>query len=308
MEHTWSGYESHLHLAIQQLIDGTVDAETWARTLVPFVTGLLVRGPDFNERFEQRAIIQAARPFLDAPDHNTNMARAFEMQRLLGPIMVGEWCVATVPGNEKLITNDIAFVPFGLVGSNKTGIAIPLDHKHLLGVFVRTRGPVAFAKEQRWYPCIHYLELDKTDIPGLNTAVAVWAKRFVFGSDRKCIEQYVPPTHNPLSTPEPGALGFIFGKLGAIHQYTWHRFVSVLNKPINSEDAFTFPICWAEVEHKERWSPVVLVPLGRPPFCAPSFSRKGNMINIDLCDIPDWPIKIQPYVERRVLPESVNGI
>lgn len=54
IDRSLSGFEPTLHLALQELSKRTLDAATWAGTLVPFVTSLLTRGPDFNERYEDR--------------------------------------------------------------------------------------------------------------------------------------------------------------------------------------------------------------------------------------------------------------
>ena len=76
----WSFYEKGLALAIDQLITGTIPAITWANTLIPFVTSLLVRGPDFNKRFEGRIKNLGINRTI-SPD-NTNFARLLENQRL----------------------------------------------------------------------------------------------------------------------------------------------------------------------------------------------------------------------------------
>lgn len=51
----WSVYEGRLNVALDRLVDRSVDARLWANTLVPFVTALMVRGRDFyparRERF-----------------------------------------------------------------------------------------------------------------------------------------------------------------------------------------------------------------------------------------------------------------
>jgi Protein of unknown function (DUF4238) len=74
-----SGYEPLLHIALEDLIHDRLSAAVWASTVVPFVTSLFVRGPDFNRRFETRlGDLQKLRGSSD----NTNLARVFEEQRL----------------------------------------------------------------------------------------------------------------------------------------------------------------------------------------------------------------------------------
>jgi hypothetical protein len=81
VDSAWTFYEKGLASALDQLIKGTITCQIWANTLIPFVTGLLIRGPDFNERFENRIIRLGVAEL--APSDNTNVARLFENQRLV---------------------------------------------------------------------------------------------------------------------------------------------------------------------------------------------------------------------------------
>src|SRR5665213_2879711 len=57
VDDVWSLYETNLDSAINELCNPkqkTIPANTWLRVLVPFVTGLFVRGPEFTERYESR--------------------------------------------------------------------------------------------------------------------------------------------------------------------------------------------------------------------------------------------------------------
>jgi hypothetical protein len=54
VDEAMSTYEPVLHIALDEMIGGTLDARMWAATCVAFVVGLLVRGPDFTKRFERR--------------------------------------------------------------------------------------------------------------------------------------------------------------------------------------------------------------------------------------------------------------
>lgn len=50
----WTSYEPDLNRALDRLITGQLDAAQWLKTLVRFVAALLVRGPDFDVRFNAR--------------------------------------------------------------------------------------------------------------------------------------------------------------------------------------------------------------------------------------------------------------
>jgi uncharacterized protein DUF4238 len=51
VDQAMSTYEPVLHIALEELIAGNLDAPTWAATVAAFVVGLMVRGPDFKRRF-----------------------------------------------------------------------------------------------------------------------------------------------------------------------------------------------------------------------------------------------------------------
>ena len=70
----WLEFESEFDRAIDALITGHITAIDWARTLVPFVAAMLVRGPDFNTRHESRRFIKDYRQNHSLSADNTNGA------------------------------------------------------------------------------------------------------------------------------------------------------------------------------------------------------------------------------------------
>jgi hypothetical protein len=54
VDEIWSRYETDLAAAIDKSIDRSLEANEWARILVAFIVGLLVRHPEFNLRFNNR--------------------------------------------------------------------------------------------------------------------------------------------------------------------------------------------------------------------------------------------------------------
>src|SRR5205807_1990573 len=140
-------YEGRLADAIDDLIDRKLNAITWAGVLVPFVAALMVRGRDFNERFEYRLRAFAG---IWQPD-NTNHARLFELQRLLGPVLAARWIVMATTGGSALITNDVGFA-FFRDPSGEHGLAVPLGHRHVLGLIPVRGRAVVEAQNGVWRP------------------------------------------------------------------------------------------------------------------------------------------------------------
>ena len=107
LERHWQRYERKLPSAIEMLVSGPlVDAATWLHVLIPFVTGTLLRGPEFERRFRQR--IAGIDLDLISPG-NENGARLIESQRLFAPVMAARWVVLFSPEVE-LVTSDLGWV------------------------------------------------------------------------------------------------------------------------------------------------------------------------------------------------------
>ena len=299
LDRSWNSYESGLNTAINDLIAGTLDAVAWSRILVPFVTGLLVRGPEFDVRYTVRPIVAAISKVVDDPNQ-VNMARIFEMQRLLGPILAGEWFIAKSSGKTPLITSDVGFIPFAYQPLNKSGVAIPLDQRHILVVVARTKGKVLVKHDGIWCPIVCPVDLVDADIDGINVSVAKCARRFLYGGGAADIEKYRSSFQpSDLAVMEPALMGFSSGLNGRNHEFTWHRLISFLYQPQEISNGNDFPIDWAALDDDNYWSPLMMVPLEARPFCPASIVREDNAISIDLSEVPGASRKpVQSYIER----------
>ena len=279
LETAWRDYETNLANAVEQLITRKLDARTWAGVLVPFVAGMLVRGPDFNERFEVRIRSLG----VSAGPDNTTRARYLELQRLLGPIVAAKWIVMKTRGGGSLITNDVGFAPFANL-QRETGLVVPLGHAYVLGIIPRRRGAIVEARNGKWWPLIEHVELYPENHRDLNITLALGARRFIFGADESTVAHCLTQVDDsPCGVPEPGQLGFIFGPLAMVHEFTWHRLTGVLTKPPDHEDAWKFDLDWKAIA--SVWKPpAVVFPLNLPEF-PPALRREGNVIYVDFYDV-----------------------
>jgi len=281
LDEIFTRYEHDLPSAIDALIDGSVDARTWARVLVPFVAGLLVRGPDFNTRFSHR--LQALG--IDSSTDNTNRARLFELQRLLAPVMAAEWIVLRTTGPGSVIQSDVGYVGFTNVNVGHLGIAFPLRLDRVLVLVPRRAGPIVMESEGRWVPLITHSDLGPGNHLGLNQVLASSAHRFVFGPDEQAITPHLGRATAPSRIPESEELGFIAGTLSVVHEFAWHRLVGVLEKSPFDADTWDFSIDLQAVA--AGWMPLVILPTNLPEF-PPSLSRSGPVISIHLYDVPGF--------------------
>lgn len=279
IDNIWSDYETKLAFAIDELISGSLTSERWTRTLVPFVACLFLRGPDFNIRFDQRIREITS---IEQPEENTNYSRVFELQRLLGPVLAADWIVAEAVGDGLLITNDLGYAPFIHGPTGQIGMSIPIGHKHILQLIPKRSRRILAYKNGAWIPKIRYLPLEEKNHIGLNESIAMFAQRYIFGSDLSTLQEYAIHPHNPIPAPEPQNIGFIAGPLAVVHEFTWHRLVSFLEKFSAGDQDPSFDLDWSRIAN--GWAPPVNLPTNLPDF-SPSLARKANVISVSFFDV-----------------------
>jgi hypothetical protein len=278
----WFEYERRLAECIDQLIAGTISALDWASVLVPFVACLLVRGPDFDERLNERLLSLGFQPSdLEVRPDNSKQARIMEIQRLLAPVLVAQWTVITLREGEPLMTNDWAFVAV----APGAGISIPLGRDHVLQVGPRTSGIIAKLESDTWKPVVRAVTTKTSDRLSFNRAMAENARRFLFGSNCALVKKYLPAAAPERPGLEPGHLGFVHGVHAVVHEFVWHRFVSALHKGITPNmNGWDFDFYFEGL--KRGWVSPLMFPTNLPEF-KPGLERKGNEIEVTLYDAPD---------------------
>lgn len=280
----WSGYEALLPEAIDKLVGRTIDGVTWARVLVPFVTCLLLRGPDFNDRFKERIAPLGG----SLSDDNVNFARAMELQRLLSSILTARWVIGRSQGPSPIITNDLGFAGYADVETGETGIAVPLNKRFVVSIVPRRRRAIMTLREGKWMPIIEWRDLAEGSHLRLNETITAWARRFIFGPSEDAIAPHLKdsPRKPPSILLEPGGLGFITGYTAMIYEFTWHRLVSYLAKLVSETECLTTPLIdWEAVS--AGWAPkVVIMPTSHEiSFFTYAIKKQGNMLISDLTEM-----------------------
>jgi tetratricopeptide (TPR) repeat protein len=285
VDEIWKEYERGLSNAIGELIAGMLDARTWARVLIPFVACMLVRGPDFADRFGHR---MAALEIDDIDGvhtaDNANRARLFELQRLLGPVVAAKWVVIAFPERGSLLTNDLGYAPFRNRARGEDGMAIPLGSSHALTVYPRREGRVAVVRSGRWSPDIEYVEAPPGDREGLNRAVSGAARRLIFGPDEEFVGEWLHAASAAPDSLEPAQLGFITGTDAVAHEFTWHRLAPALERDPSDGGSWDFPL--DEGWLIQGWAPMPYFPANLPEF-PPALRREGRSIIISFYDPTD---------------------
>lgn len=235
IDKSWSYYEAELDLAIELLINQNISALAWAKVLVPFVTGLLIRGPDFSNRLINR--------FQDLGEigkrADSNIGRMFELQRLLPIIATAKWIVFEMNGFPELITNDLGYIPFRSRKSCETGMAIPIGKKNILMIVPQIFRWIAFYSKGEWKPIIENTFLDIGDSSSFNQMMGIYSQRFIFGSNEKLILDNLGKSNEIAIPMEPAELGFPV-QYGMNHEMTWYKMINFFSnsKPDECTQAY----------------------------------------------------------------------
>lgn len=282
VDNVW-GYEANLPKALSGLIYNQVDAKTWIRILVPFVASLLLRSPEFEERFNRRI-----ENLLGEKRTDTNNARLFELQRLLAPILVADWKVLRITGAGSVIVNDVGFMPFLDGPTSKCGFAIPLDLKHILILVPNRRRTVAKLLNKKWYPIIEYADMPTGHHFSFNETLSVFASKFIIGPTKISLTPYISCSRpsEPIKLEEYHT-DFISGSLMVVHEFTWHRLASLLERDPCELAEGTVEIDYSNLV--KGWCPPIFIPFNLPEFPS-SVEVAGEDIIVNLFDYEINPL------------------
>ena len=201
-------YEGDIPAALNALINKTLDFYQWIMTLVPFVASILVRTPDFTERFQKRITnLGVTREFSD-------YSRLFEFQRLLAPIISGDWKVLEVIGPGHVLLSDLGFIPFTDGPSNLNGVAISLSPRHVLIIVPNRKRIVGVYDGEKWLPVLSYCTMIPGNLHSYNESIVSFTRKKIIGPTKESLINYVKraPDYSPPNVDEC-RIDFISGAL-----------------------------------------------------------------------------------------------
>lgn len=279
LDQVWTYYEKTLPSAISELVDTSrpLDANTWLRTLVPFVASLFVRGPEFNERFGSRIPARMQRAV--SPD-STNAARVIELQRLLAQCAAAHWGVVTSNDPQaNFITNEIGLSVARVNGFESThGWLIPLDRRHVLTVTPRRSGQIMTHSGLGWKAIIDHLEASPDEVKTINRNTASMAREFVIAGEQHLLTSLNGKWQRPPDrTWLDGGWGCTSEERIA-HEFDWHRLVSVAARPYTPDTDLQSidKEIWAA-----EWCPPPFFPSNLPEFTT-GLHLKGRILSLEL--------------------------
>ena len=233
-------YERDLNQALDSLIAGKLDVSQWLNTLVRFVAALLVRGPDFDIRFNGRFDWFGGALDDRLTKSNTHYARLFEWQRLLASIIGARWLLIETSGQFTQVTNDLGYTPFVNPRLKEYGIAIPVGKQHILLIIACKKRVIATVNNGSWVPVIERGVLDDPEHAKFLDSIALCAQRYVLGPNELQMRKYLNPQATPPLIPEPDMLGFMSGPMARHYEMLYFHCVTQFAIPPSNPDAYVY--------------------------------------------------------------------
>jgi hypothetical protein len=272
------GYEGFLTPALDTLSDAqaTLDAQAWLRGVVPFVAGLFVRGPEFQEEFRQR--IAPALPHIGIdPASNATAGRLLDLQTLLAPIMASRFCVLHFTESVDLITSDRGYALAGTPDGREHAYIVPVGRHVALTVVPREAAEPLLWKDGAWQAEVEHRVCADTEAPELNRAMAAFAIRSVFGPSREVVESVREEIG---AAPAPS--GGLFPVLDpASHLYDYFRVLAATTTGPEGATAAASMLDWSLVRGQDWTAPIVVESLF-PDRAEGGVSVAGNRLRVDL--------------------------
>lgn len=279
LERHWQGYEDVLPAAIASLTSGgPLDALTWLHVLVPWVTGTLLRGPEFERRFRGRLVglEEWVEPW------TINGGRLIEFQRLLAPVLTAHWVVLHSPDVE-LITSDIGWVHASVAASDSIGVGVVLGPRHILMLAPEKSRPVALWHEDRWLALFERGTVGAEEATALNRLQAGRAERLIVGASSGSVAAVTEALEGPrIQAPEPLGQWGIDPWVRVVHEFEWWRLARALRR--QRDDITDFDLDFS-VAKATGWWPIPVLPVNLPEF-ASGLAVHGPVLALTLNDQP----------------------
>jgi hypothetical protein len=224
----WS-YEAHLPGALSAVSDSRdLDAATWLDTLVPFVAGLWVRGPDRNRGVN-------------------NEGRIVEFQEVLAPAMAARWRVLHFPGGPPLVTNDRGCARMSV--RREPALVVPLTPSAVLVLTDKAYSRIRRGADGMWIAPIEHDSRPNIDPRVINQVVAKSSIRDIYGPMRASV---VSARSSKVIDPQSRGLPFLATDTDLrAHFYDWYRLMAALRAGRGAEQ---------EAANRADWSLLMLPP------------------------------------------------
>lgn len=311
VDDVWALYEQRLGPALDELAkpgQKTISANTWLRVLVPFVTGLFVRGAEFGKRYEARPTVKSlygADSAFATPEwrsDNTNNSRLIEFQRLLAPVMAARWVVMHTKGSHPVITNELGFTIFQPPDGSDPGIAIPIGPNTILGIIRTwpTHGRLVMQDRGtgQWRAFIDHRTLTENDQINFNEAMANISRGFIAGPDAVSLEPHKEALARKKLKAELVEAFWPNPLVRVAHEFEWYRAATAISKKSgNLTQAAMQDMDWDVIARD--WAPMVILPTNLRDFPSGLLLQKDK-IALAMTEVPGFTdgTANSPYIIR----------
>ncbi|WP_034252241.1 hypothetical protein [Bifidobacterium crudilactis] len=161
-------YEEYLPSLFDALKMGcSTTLDGFVHSLVPFVTCLFVRGPDFEQRMNARMFSGKIESSVFSRD-NANADRVFEIQRLLSIMLVSDWSCLHSPENRSFVLGDLGITQTDIEG--RPAWIVPVDPSLAIMIRPRKKGQIATFNQEHhmWLYKIRHLQLHEGALRRVN--------------------------------------------------------------------------------------------------------------------------------------------
>ncbi len=248
------GYERNLPAALERLhSDRPLDGHLWLTTVVPFVAGLFVRAPGFQQEFTQRFPVGADELSGDVPN-NATVARLIDFQLLLAPLLAARWTVLHFSTEVELVTSDRGFALTSTPLGTDPSYVVPTGRHTAVVVTPQICGQPLHLANGRWLTNLAHVHAQDIEGPGLKRAIGAFARDEVYGPTREAV------TEASRQLGEAPTLGAeLFESLDpASHLYDYFRLLSVLASGPCDAQSRADSLDWSTISESDWTSPVVI--------------------------------------------------
>lgn len=255
VDEIWS-YETELPPLLDKLCRADqIPLQEWLDVLVPWATSLFIRGQEFDSRYRAR------RPNMPAQFMNPNGGRVMEFQRLLAPVTVARWAV--FHGRVEMLNNDLGLAFQLDARTGRTGWAIPVGRRTVLGLFPVERRSVGMFRDGRWQSIIEHEWRDDAYFDTLNAALVNSAGNFAYAAQARTLERYLPHDMHAPSTDTFVGWPFTGSELRNV-ELEWHRLTSITRSGDGPADLDVD----SEIQFEnlpDRWKARLVLGVNAPP-------------------------------------------
>lgn len=244
-------YEEGLTEIIDALVKGAdlIDLDYFVHVLVPYASGLFMRGLDYGERQENIDVIRYLWDKNTILTDNTVFSRIIHLQRILAIVLGAEWTLYEASPRGQFIQSDMGFCPASDHG--KRCWIVPLDPKLVILIKPKKKHCIANYREindmqgnrsASWVVCFRRGKLNDEQMLQVNENILEHSFRICIGDGLRSFKDY---SYEPLSEEKNNYLISIGAELEnslevserVEHEFEWYTVSRIAAERLSPDKA-----------------------------------------------------------------------